>query len=360
MAFSAPSPSVILLVLPALLGGCEGVPPDPALPPPTGVPTLPWPGPGETRVVDRGGVFGENLSGVHFDGGPEGGVLWAVRNGPSTLYRLVPEGEFWVPDPDPGWADGRPLRYADGSGDPDAEGVTRVSAGPWAGVYVATERNNADRAMSRNAVLRFEVDNEVPLPPGDPLAASHAWELNAVLPPTGPNLGIEAITWIPAGFLVEAGFRDEVSGEPWVPGDEAREGGGVFAVGVEGSGSVFLLSLDHEAGSARVLGRVTTHLEGVMGLHFDVDTGELWGICDNVCGGRIAILAVGAEGGFELLRYHDRPAALPDLNNEGFTIAPLAWCAEGARPAWWTDDDETGGVAIRTGWVACDGAGGPE
>jgi hypothetical protein len=317
--------------------------------------------------VDRGGVFGENLSGVHLEAlpgdaslaDPPEGVLWAVLNGPSTLFRLVRDGAYWVPDPTGGWAGGRPLRYPDGTGDPDAEGVVRVTHGPWAGVYVATERDNAERGVSRNAVLRFDVAGAEEDPPGSPLRATHSWELGTLLPETGPNLGIEAISWIPAGFLVEGGFRPATAEATWTPGPDGREGGGVFAVGLEATGEVFFLVLDHESGAARVLDRVDTGLEGVMGLHFDADTGELWAACDDNCAGRMAVLALADRGGpgegrgFAVVRYHDPPGSLPDLNHEGFTLAPLTWCRHGVRPAWWTDDDATDGVAIRKGWMAC-------
>jgi hypothetical protein len=44
---------------------------------------------------------------------------------------------------------------------------------------------------------------------------------------------------------------------------------------------------------------------------------------------------------------------MPNLNNEGFTLAPLAECVGGRRPALWADDAETGGIALRRGTVAC-------
>ena len=34
-----------------------------------------------------------------------------------------------------GWADGKSLRYTDGSSDPDTEGVTMTDAGPTGGIY---------------------------------------------------------------------------------------------------------------------------------------------------------------------------------------------------------------------------------
>ncbi|MER7273211.1 hypothetical protein ABT369_02020 [Dactylosporangium sp. NPDC000244] len=39
--------------------------------------------------MDAANAFGENLSGLSYE---SAGVVWAVKNGPGTLYRLVPNG----------------------------------------------------------------------------------------------------------------------------------------------------------------------------------------------------------------------------------------------------------------------------
>jgi hypothetical protein len=44
---------------------------------------------------------------------------------------------------------------------------------------------------------------------------------------------------------------------------------------------------------------------------------------------------------------------LPDVNNEGFTMAPHAECVSGRKPVFWVDDNETGGVSLRRGLVTC-------
>ncbi|MEA9980201.1 hypothetical protein QN392_24325, partial [Pseudomonas sp. RTS4] len=68
--------------------------------------------------------FGTNLSGLSYELGAAGApdTLWAVRNGPSTLYRLQQSGTDWVTATDNGWGAGKSLHYVDGTGDPDAEG----------------------------------------------------------------------------------------------------------------------------------------------------------------------------------------------------------------------------------------------
>jgi hypothetical protein len=44
---------------------------------------------------------------------------------------------------------------------------------------------------------------------------------------------------------------------------------------------------------------------------------------------------------------------MPNLNNEGFALTPLIECVADRRPAFWPDDSETGGHAIRRGALTC-------
>ncbi|GAA0382972.1 hypothetical protein GCM10009530_37220 [Microbispora corallina] len=50
----------------------------------------PWPGGAAVAVADDANTFGTNMSGLAYEasGGSTPGVLWAVQNGPGTLYRL--------------------------------------------------------------------------------------------------------------------------------------------------------------------------------------------------------------------------------------------------------------------------------
>jgi len=50
----------------------------------------------------------------------------------------------------------------------------------------------------------------------------------------------------------------------------------------------------------------------------------------------------------------DRPAKMPNINNEGFTIASASECVANRKPVYWADDSETGGHSIRTGNLPCD------
>ena len=73
---------------------------------------LPWPGGSAVATADGVNVFGTNLSGLAYQpsGSSARGVLWAVRNSPSTLYRLVYDGTKWTPDTTNGWSAGKQLQ----------------------------------------------------------------------------------------------------------------------------------------------------------------------------------------------------------------------------------------------------------
>ena len=44
---------------------------------------------------------------------------------------------------------------------------------------------------------------------------------------------------------------------------------------------------------------------------------------------------------------------MPNYNNEGFAIAAASQCVNDRKPAYWADDTEDLGVAIRAGDVPC-------
>src|SRR5262249_30654228 len=147
-----------------------------------------WPGGTAVTAVDVANTFSSNLSDFMYEAfsGPDD-VLWGIRNGPSTLYRLMLSGGNWVSDPTNGWSNGKQLRYPSGTGDPDAEGVT-FTTGSSAGMYVSTERDNNNGGVSRPAILLFDVSGST-----TELVATKDWNLTSDLPGLGPNLGAEAV-----------------------------------------------------------------------------------------------------------------------------------------------------------------------
>lgn len=323
---------------------------------PTGPVVSPWPGTGTVTTVDGTSVFGSNLSGLTYEGAAGGNpaVLWAVQNGPGTLYRLVWNGTIWTQDASDGWATGKPLRYTNGTGNPDSEGTTYAAAGSFNGIYVSTERNNDASTISRNSILRFD-----PLAPGTTLTATNDWNITADLPVVGANLGIEAITWVPDAYLTANGFFDEKAGHLYNPAEYANHAGGIFFVGVEANGIVYAYALNHTDNTFTRVATITTGFPGVMGMEYDHELNYLWVTCDDGCGGKSLTLEIdtGAasptKGKFVVTHTFDRPATMPNINNEGFAIAPQSECAAGQKFVFWSDDGETGGHSIRRATVPC-------
>ncbi len=316
-----------------------------------------WPGGGAIATVDLLNAFPSNLSGLIYEigTGPGGAdVLWGIRNDPSTMYRLVLSGGNWIPATDNNWSSGRLLHYPDGTGNPDAEDLT-YTTGSSAGMYVATERDNANGGVSRPAILRFD-----PASAAGDLNATHVWDLTADLPVVGPNLGLEGIAWIPDTYLVSKGFFDDHAGHAYNPGDYADHAGGLFFVGLEGNGMVYVYALNHTNSTfTRITAFFTGFPMGVMSVHFDRDLGYLWATCDDTCGGLHDIFEIDVAPGsptlghMRLTHIFNRPSGMANFNNEGFAFTPLSLCSGGFRPVFWADDSDDNGHALRQGTLTC-------
>ncbi|MEU3459187.1 lamin tail domain-containing protein [Streptomyces sp. NPDC006733] len=300
-----------------------------------------WPGGTAVTVADGSNVFGENLSGLSFE---SAGVLWAVNNGPSKLYRLVPNGTTWRPDPSAGWSSGKSLRYKNGSGDPDAEAVVVTPEG----VFVATERDGNKGSTSLPKILRYD-----PASTASALNATAEWNLTSDLPSLPANSGPEALSWIPDTFLTAHGFRDEHTGAAYDPATYPAHGSGLFFAGVEDNGTVYAYALNTSGGGFTRVATFAGGFSSVMDLEFEPATGHLWATCDDTCEGRSATLDINAQGKFTVTHTYDRPAGMGNYNNEGFAIAPQSTCTGGHKPVIWSDDANDGGHALRTGTVNC-------
>jgi hypothetical protein len=322
--------------------------------PPTGPVTFAWPGLDDVTAVDDPAQFTSNLSGLTYEPATASSpaALWAVVNGPGTLFRMVKAGATWVPDAGE-WALGKALHYPNGLGNPDSEGVTYGSS-VADGIYVATERNNDASTVSRNAVLRFDVSAA-----GTQLTATHDWDVTSLLPATGANLGLEGVSWVPDAFLVSKAFFDESKSLPYNPTDYPGHGTGLFIVGVEGTGMLHVFAMNHTSGAAIKVASFASGNPGAMGIEFDRDVGYLWVTCDDTCGNRASVLDIDTTAGsptlgrFVVRRQFNRPTTLPDSNNEGIAIAPESECAAGMKPFFWSDDNDLGTHSLRAGYVTC-------
>jgi hypothetical protein len=335
---------------------------------PTGPTTSPWPGDSTITTADGTSVFGGNLSGLAYEtaAGGSPSALWGVRNGAgssatdpasvpsSRIFRLIFNGTIWTPDPANGWANGKVLQYPDGTGEPDAEGIGFAAGGSAGGLYVSTERNNSNNAVSRNSVLRFD-----PSQSGTTLKATNEWNLTSDLPVTGANLGAEDITWIPDTILVAKGFIDESKNKAYAPADYPNHGTGIFFVGLEANGIIYAYALDHSTNGFTRVATIATGFPGVMGLSYDRQTTYLWAWCDDGCGNTAGILEIdtnptsATRGHFLAPRRYAKPSQMPNYNNEGFTVTTQAECVANRKPVFWADDTEDNGHAIRRGTIPC-------
>lgn len=312
-----------------------------------GLDTEAWPGSQTVATADLAETFNQDASGLAFDPA-DPGTLWVAQNKAGTLTKLVKDGATWVPAE--GWSPGRNPRYADGTGAPDTEGIT---FGPDGAVYLASERNNEVSGVSRNTVLRYE--------PGTSMNATDEWALNGVLPAVGANLGLEGITWIPDTDLVAGGLVDQSTAEAYDPADYPAHGTGLHVVAVEGTGLLYVLALDQTAAvqeTAHLVATIDPQLRtnagpaGVMDVVWDPELERLWAVCDDSCDGVTVNLAL-AAGEWDVVAAYDRPVGMPNLNNEGFGLAPQSTCVDGRKAVLWSDDGDTDGHSLRTGTFPC-------
>ncbi|GAB3300875.1 hypothetical protein EK0264_00135 [Epidermidibacterium keratini] len=295
----------------------------------------PWPGSQDITAADQPELTAGDLSGLDY--GTDS--LWAVENGTGRLLKLTWDGTTLVPAD--GWAAGATLHYPDGTGTPDSEGVTVVGDGS---IAVGTERNNDNGGVSRLSVLRFE-----PGASAQTLSATMEWELTSVLPVVGANSGIEAVEWIADSAL--GNLIDDTTGTTYDPADYPLGGGGLYFVGVEGTGLVHAFALNSD-GTFALVSTLEPGLAGVMALDYDAATGLLWAVCDDNCEGTAAVFDLTSDQ-YAVPAYIARPTGMPNLNNEGFAIAPTSLCTAGSRPVWWTDDGDTDGYSVRVGSLPC-------
>jgi hypothetical protein len=318
------------------------------------VPAGPWPGPADVTIVDDADVFGQDMSGLAYEGTgtAERGVLWAVNNGTGTLFKLLWDGDTWVPAPGE-WSAGKALVYPDGTGSTDAEGVSLAGVGSVDGVYVATERNNAASGVSRPSVLRYDVTGA-----GATLTATNEWNLTSILPAgIGNNSGLEGIAWVPDGFLVDGGLLDASTSQAYDPADYPGHGSGLFVVGVEATGDMYAVALSTD-GTSHLVATIDPGLTIVAEVAFDASTGLLGGVCDNACAGKAVTLEIAQEGPFagtfQVTAAYDNPAGMLDsIANEGFAIAPQELCVDNTKPVFYADDSGTAGHSLREAALDC-------
>jgi hypothetical protein len=289
---------------------------------PTGI-EVPTTGP--STVADEADEFGEDLSGLDLEILADGTqVLWGVNNDAGQISRLVQDADgTWVQSD--GWpTGGQSTRFADGTGTPDGEGI---SVGLDGRIYVAAERDNSAGGTSRNTVLAFDATSGE-----SELVAESEWNLTSLLPATGANSGLEGIEVVPA-----AAFSNLVAEVP---------AAAVYAfVVLEATGDVYAVAL-HEGGEATLVATLPSPLGGLMALDYDLATNTLWAFADDAHDGQSVRYRLSEET-VAASEVHAAPTGLQAVANEGVALVPTEVCTDGVRQAWFSDDNDTDGHALR-------------
>jgi Lamin Tail Domain len=316
----------------------------------------PWPGSATVTVADQQcawktttGPEGRDMSGLVFDP-TNPNVVWAAKN-KNWVFRLVKQGDLWVADTANGWGAGKQILFPGGTGLPDSEGLT---VGADGALYVTTERDNANNSVSLDSVLRFD-----PASPGTTMIPTTQWNLTPDFPELSvagkANLGFEGITFVPDTFLVANGFIDQSTSAVYNPGAYPNHGLGLFFAALENDGKLYAYALSAD-GSFHRVATVATGMTSVMDVQFDRDLNRIWALCDNTCSVSSTLLKISA-GAFVPDVVYARPASLPNVNIEGFAIAPESTCTNGSREVLWSDDGISAagheGHALYSGTYPC-------
>jgi hypothetical protein len=309
----------------------------------------PWPGSQDIAIVDEVNTFGDgdgngegDVSGLAFDTS-DPTILWAVQN-KNTLFKLKKNPTTGKYDDVAGWNGGKKLLFANGAGQLDSEGVT---VGPDGALYITSERDNANKDVSYNKIMRFDVSGN--LSTATSLTATHEWDVNSDIT-TGVNLGLEGITWVPDSVLTAGGFLTN-GGAVYTPSSYSNHGSGLFFVAVEGTGNLHAFALPYSGATAGAPALVATMTSGFpfsMDVAWDADRSMLWALCDNGCGGAYNTLEL-IDGEFAVTGSYARPTGMPNLNNEGLAIAPFSQSEGDYQEVVWADDGDTDGNSLRGG-----------
>jgi hypothetical protein len=146
---------------------------------------------------------------------------------------------------------------------------------------------------------------------------------------------LEAITWIP-DYDLRNNFVDDV-GEPYVPEDYPGHGDGLFVVGLEATGQLFIVALINNANrDAYVLAEIASGHLNVMSLEYDHKNKLLWAGCDDTCDNQTSVLEMDEEGNFRVTGLFSRPGKLRNKNNEGIALMDECDDSSRTREFFWT------------------------
>jgi hypothetical protein len=113
---------------------------------------------------------------------------------------------------------------------------------------------------------------------------------------------------------VSHGFLDERTGLTYDPNNYPDHGVGLFLVGLEANGLIVAYALRDDGSFSRIA-TITSGFSGVMDLHFDRETNDLWVVCDDTCSGRSAVFRIDAVTHRWARRSKSRPFAAREVDH---------------------------------------------
>ena len=153
-------------------------------------------------------------------------------------------------------------------------------------------------------------------------------------------------------FPISANFTDAATGSAYNPSGYGAHTGGVFFVGVEGTGMIYGYVLQ-DSGAFTRIASISSGMSAVMELQWEPQSSRLWVVCDNTCNGQHRTMKINGSGAFATTAVYNRPTGMSNYNNEGFALAGADECVSGAKPVYWSDDSNDGGHALRRGTTTC-------
>ena len=266
---------------------------------------------------------------------------------------------MWTPDTSSTWTAGKALvSYVNGTGSPDARGVTKADYGS-PGVYISTDGDNDNSPVLRPSVVLYDATAA-----GGTLTATTEWDLSPEFNqlPAGANLGLEAIAWVPDTYLVAKGLFDEGLNATYDPVMYTDHGDGIFFVGLAENGGIYGFALNHTNGSYSRVATIDSGNPSIMDLSFDRDSGYLWAAVRRLrATARTNVLDIDTRVGsptlgrfYAFVRASERPSTLGIIfSNGGFTVTPESTCVNGFKAVFYADDSNDDNHSIRRDSIPC-------
>ena len=286
-----------------------------------------WPGNNETTVYDQSeGLFSADSSGLDF----YNGQLFVVENG---------DGMMWVLDVAKNGTLSFASGYSKGKGKKikfktnpssskaaDTEGITADEEGF---VYVCTERDSANKSVSKNAVLKVD-----PKASGDTVVATQEWNLTSSLPKVSDsNVGLEAVEWVSNSEL-EGKLYDKNKGGLFKSSNYPNQAAnGVFFVALEDNGHVYAYILNKDETSVQIAD-IDTGLGCAMALDYDVSQDVLWTATDNNKKNLSVQIIFNGANTPSITQVKPASTVSTGENYEGFAIATDDYATNGEKPVF--------------------------